>query len=233
MGTNMKVERFSTYTSPYFETKHFVDDDFIATYGAFDPVIPTGKSYHIGADQESLHVFLNGQRIFRGHGYEEVDDLHIKLHTGGMELLPEQDYIYIEVHENYYCSSGSSIVSGNRFLKLEQEIAGARGKYPSIDIRINEIQKQLVMALTGQATVKKEYIYNSKNQVTNEIISGDVELMRVFSYYTTEEDGRLEGEIYTETVSEKLGSVYRPIYRVTRYYDPMTRRLLREEVMPL
>lgn len=233
MGTIMRLERFDVFTAPYYETKYDIDQAFLDLYGAVDPVIPTGKDYYIGADQESLHVFLNGQRLFRDVGYEEIDERHIKLHTHGMELLPGEDYIYIEVHENYYCSSGSSVISGERFQRLESEISGARGGFNSLDDRVRSVQQQLVMALTGQTVVKKEYIYNSTGQVSNEVITGDVNIRRTFTYYNMEEDGRLKGEIFTETVAELHNNLYVNIYRVTRYYDPITRRLLREEVTPL
>lgn len=228
----MKLERFSIYTSPYFETKYDIDQSFIDLYGAFDPVIPTGREYYIGAEQESLHVYLNGQRIFRNVGYEEVDENHIRLITHDMELLPGEDFIYIEVHENYYCSNGSSVISGERFNRLEKEIIDARGGYSSLDERIREIQKQLMMALTGLAVVSKEYEYNESDQVAKEVITGDVNLRRLFEYYTDEEEPLLNGEIKVEKVQEFRSGFYRDVYEVHRFYDPITRRLLREEVIP-
>lgn len=232
MGTTMRLERFDAYTSPYFETKYDIDQEFIDAYGAVDPTIPVGREYYIGADQESLHVYVNGQRIFRDVGYEEVDELHIKLNLYGMELIPGEDFIYIEVHENYYCSSGPSVISGERFQRLEKEIIDARGSFGSLNERIKDIQKQLTMALTGLAVVAKEYTYNELGQVVNELITGDVNLKRIFTYYTDEEDGRLTGEIKVEKVQEFRNNFYRDVYEVHRFYDPITRRLLREEVIP-
>lgn len=233
MGTTMRVERFGIYTAPYTVKRYDVDADFLAKYGALDPILPTGKEYLPGNDDETIHVYLNGQRVHRGAGYKEVDDKSIQLQLDGMELT-EGDVVYMETHENYYCSHGSAIVSGDRFLRLEKEIHDARGTFETLDKRIEFIQRQLVLALTGGINVEKIYDANPDGFVTVETITGDVELRRLFTYYGDEESGRLRGELFTETVQEKVREgVYRSVYVVTRYYDPITRRQIREKVTVL
>lgn len=233
MGTIMRLERFGVYTAPFTVARYDVDDNFITEYGAKDPILPTGKSYMPGNKDESVHVYLNGQRVHRWSGYREYDDSHIQLDLGDMELTPG-DVIYLETHENYYCSTGSAIVSGDRFLLLEKEVHDARGDFNSLGERVEFIQRQLVLALTGGVNVEKIYESNDLDQIVKETITGDVELRRLFTYYTDEESGRLRGELFVETVQEKVGNnVYRSVYEVTRYYDPISRRPIREKVTVL
>lgn len=235
MGTKMQLHRYSTYTSNLHPVKYEVDDNFEERYGLIDPVIPTGTTYTVGNTDEVLAVYLNGQRLFRGAGYTETDTEHIQLNLG-YELDKANDIIYIEVYDNLYCSHGQSVVSGYRFGKLEKEVRDARTHlegdkpYTTLDERLDDIQNQLIMALQGGTGSTIDYVYDDDGRIITENITGNVNLRRLFTYYTTENGGLLNGELKEEQVQTlDENDEFVTQFTVVRTYDPVTRRLIQEK----
>lgn len=232
------LHRYSPVTKDWDETEYVVDLAFLAANGEVDPTVPVGYVYE--PNKGLLDVYLNGQRLSSGGSYLEVDDKSIQLQlginsdTGEPYKLEVGDELFIKIWKNQYCSRGQATISGTDFHALRQEVYDARtfregeDSYPTLDSRLDEIQRQLEVIHGGNANVSIEYRYNNRGQIIREIVTGDYKMVREFTYY---EDGALSGEMQVETIyySDGTGGFGNQVTR-TYQYDPATRRLLRTTV---
>lgn len=203
MGTKMVLHRYSPVTTDWDETLHIVDQEFLDTYGAIDPIVPTGYVYD--PDRSLLKVYLNGQRLTSGGAYLEVDDYHIQLKLGTDEqgnpyTISLRDEIYIEIYKNQYCSRGQATISGTQFYEMQKEIYDARRfkdtdePFPSVDARLDYIQRSIGLIENGMANVEIEYETNAKGQITKQTITGEYNLIRDFTFNEIDE---IETEVIT------------------------------------
>lgn len=239
MGTKMMLHRYSPVTKDWDTTEYVVDQVFLDTYGSLDPTIPTGYLYEPGKDL--LKVYLNGQRLSSGGAYLETSDREIQLSLGTDEdgnpyLLQLKDELMIEIYKNRYESRGQETISGTDFYHLKKEIIDARKNLPtdtpylSLDDRLDYLQKQIEAIHGGNADVDIDYEYNTRNQITREIITGEYQVVREFTYYE-DDSPNLIGEMKTETIysTDEAGGLTDQVTK-SFMYDPATRRLLRTTV---
>ncbi|GAA0376641.1 hypothetical protein [Bacillus horti] len=188
-GTKMTLLRYSPVTLDWNIIELIVDQDFIDQNGL---VIPIEHPYGLGLGL--LEVYYNGQLLHPGGGYSEIDQA-IQLHLGidSDSGIPNQlevgDEIYIKVYRNQYCSrGGGSFATFSEFNDLRNEVLEARRyrssdqAFPSLDSRLDFIQRSIELIENGMANVDIEYEHNENGQITRQIITGEYNLQREFEF---------------------------------------------------
>lgn len=188
-GTKMTLRRYGAVTLDWDVQEIVVDQEFIDKNGLIIPI-----EYPFEPNLGLLEVYLNGQLLHSGGAYEELHDsirldLGVDEETGEPYQLEVGDEIYIKIYKNQYCSRGSgSFVSAREFNDLRQEIYDARrfrqvnDAFPSLDRRLDYIQRSIEIIESGMANVDIEYEHNEKDQITKQIITGEYNLVREFEF---------------------------------------------------
>lgn len=151
-GTKMTLRRYGNESLYWEEQEIIVDQNYIDTNGLF-----VRLAYPYTMNSKMLEVYLNGQRLSDGGGFEEVSDTLIRLDLGtypqghpqaGQTVkLAVGDEIFIKVWKAEYAQTGGSIDAA-RFARLEEEVVNARKfgdddqAYTSLDDRLDAIQAQ-------------------------------------------------------------------------------------------
>ena len=223
-GTTMTLHRYGIVNIDWNVQEIVVDQEFIDKHGLVIPI-----EYPFEPNKGLIEVYFNGQFLHSGGGYEELEDA-IKLNLGvdeegnPIQLIPG-DEIFIKVYKNQYCSRGGATVSGTEFYFLRKEIQEARSYrdgtagYPTLKDRLDEIQDIVELIYSGHSNVQITYEYNQHNQIVKEIVTGDLNLVREFTYTDFH-------EVETEKIIYEDGRVTVRTY----HYDPVTKRLLRTSV---
>ncbi|WP_151734144.1 hypothetical protein [Paenibacillus tengchongensis] len=153
-GTKMKLRRYGNELTYWVEQEIIIDKDgHPSVQGLFvrlaHPYVPGTKM---------LDVFLNGQHLLEGGGYEEVDETAIRLDLGvypdghplGGQIVPLSpgDEIYIRTWKTEYRQGGGSGIDDLRFKRLEEEVISARTygeseiPFQHLDDRLDYIQQK-------------------------------------------------------------------------------------------
>lgn len=188
-GTKMTLYRYGAVNLDWNAIEIIVDQTFIDRHGLLIPI-----EYSYGVGLSLLEVYYNGQFLHAGGGYTELDqairlDLGMNADTGLANQLEIGDEIYIKVYKNQYCSrGGGSFVSAREFNDLKREIYDARQyraadqAFPTLDSRLDFIQRSVELIENGLANVDIEYEHNDRDQITKQIITGEYNLIREFEY---------------------------------------------------
>lgn len=163
-GTKMTLRRQGNELIYWHEQETVVDEHFLASNNGL--FIALQHKYVMG--KRLLDVYLNGQLLAEGGGYEEINEETIKLDLGlyppghamaGQAIpLALGDEIYIRIWKSEYSEYGGYIDSF-RFQALEQEIIQSRKdkntqvSHSTLNERLNQIQelaecKTIVMVLS-------------------------------------------------------------------------------------
>lgn len=155
-GTKMRLQRYGNEVSYRYEQEIVVDQNFLNTNNGL--YITLTHPYILGSGM--LDVYLNGQRLSEGGGYEEIDPNTILLDLG--VYPPEHpmagqavplfvgDELFITTWKAEYLQTGGNIDT-LRFLSLEDEIIQARKykpsdvPFPKLDDRLDYIQDRATM----------------------------------------------------------------------------------------
>lgn len=184
-GTKMTLRRYGNEFTYWYEQEIIVDQNFLDTNNGL--FITLTHPYVMGT--KMLDVYLNGQLLSEGGGYEEIDETLIRLDLGIYEgdhrlagkSVPLQvgDEIYIRTWKAEYRNNTSGGIDDLRFKMLEEEVIAARKyrdldtPYPKLDDRLDDIQEKaetriIVLVLTGvvQGASKYEIRFPLDGQVT-------------------------------------------------------------------
>jgi hypothetical protein len=155
-------------------------------------IVTLDSPYEMGI--KALDVYYNGQRLSDGGGFEEIDQLHIKLdiysvdQETGTNAPLTQLYIGDEIIIKEWFNS-SSILYGeqgfnNRLTALEQEIAVARGGFPLLGGRLDSMDAELANLL-GEGNYTIQYTYDTNGlDIIKEEVAGDFNVTREHTYNT-------------------------------------------------
>jgi hypothetical protein len=199
-----------------------VTQDYLDNHAADPNLIELDYAYVMG--KKVLDVYLNGQRLTEGGGYEEVDPLHIRLDIREYDdqgnLVPSTlkvgDEIVIKEWFNADSVLYGSTGINTRLTNLEIEVHEARLGFPKLKDKILDMDRELANLL-GEGNYEIDYQYDPTNNedVVKEIVTGDYELTREFVY---NQFGKPVQEIILHG-NKKTTRIYT--------YDPITGRILK------
>lgn len=202
MGTKMTLRRFAPATLDWESQEIVVDQDFINKHGL---IIPIEHTFQPGLGL--LEVYLSGQLLLSGGGYEELPDNTIRLDLGlndegtAARQLDVGDELYIKVYHNQYCSRGGANVSGSEIYDIKKELHEVR-TYLEIDSmtditttinqRFESLRKEFEFEEFGDYDIS--YTYNDIGKIETETVDKGNGTIRTFTYNTT--TGKIESERY-------------------------------------
>lgn len=199
-GTKMTLHRYGGRKMEFDDQLIVIDQNWLDTHEGY--YISLIKPYEVGS--QTVDVYLNGQLLSLGGGYEEVDNQTIRIDLGsdleGNTIkLTVTDEIYIRVWKNHYHNTGLSPISNTSFMDLQSEVKG-------------------ILNYSMGGNINLEYEYDDKERIIKETVTGDYDLTRHVAYNeiseVSEEKVYYKGKIITRSYS----------------YDYSTRKLLSASV---
>lgn len=202
MGTTMSLRRYAPAVVDWKSQEIVVDKEFIAKHGL---TIPVEHTFEPGLGL--IEVYLQGQLLLSGGGYEELDDNSIRLDLGlndegtGKQQLNEGDEVYIKVYHNQYNSRGGIIASGSELYDLKKgihdvktylEIEHLSTVTTTIEQRFNKLRDEFEFEEFGDYEV--DYTYNSIGKIQTETYTKGNGNIRTFTYSDT--SGKIVSERY-------------------------------------
>lgn len=197
-----------------------VTEEYLAEHADDPNLITLDFEYDTGLDV--LDVYFNGSRLTEGGGYEEVDNLHLRLdlrtydNEGNMIPTTLQPGDEIVIKEWFNTDSVLHGISGltSRLTNIEVEVKDARKGFPKLVDKITDIDREL-SNLLGEGNYQIEYVYDPSDDedVVREVVSGDYVLTREFTYSP-------EGKPLTERITHGNKVTTR-----SYIYDPTTGRI--------
>ncbi|MGG1263860.1 hypothetical protein [Brevibacillus laterosporus] len=151
-------------------------------------LIELDYEYEMG--KKVLDIYLNGQRLTEGGGYEEIDSLHVKLdiRTVGIngEMVPSilQHGDEIVIKEWFNSDSVLYGIRGlvTRISSLEVEMSEARLGFPKLKDKIMDMDRELANLL-GEGDYQIDYEYkNNSHDIVKETVVGDYKIIKEYEY---------------------------------------------------
>ncbi|MFF2017218.1 hypothetical protein [Paenibacillus sp. NPDC058177] len=154
-GTKMNLRRYGGGITQNWDEQEIIVDQVY---------IDSGRGLYIALDYEyamgtsQLDVYVNGQHLLEGGGYEEVNNTTIRLDLGVYEGdtplagQPVQLHVGDEIYIRNWKQSvreGTGSIDELRFKQLEDEVRAARKykdgeqPYPNLDTRLDSIERRM------------------------------------------------------------------------------------------
>lgn len=202
-GTKMTLHRYGGSLQDWKEQLIIVDDAYLSSSDGLNVTLK--YPYEMGVKgQDVIEVFFNGQRLSRGGGYLEIDDITIQLNLGIDEegnpiLLEPEDEIFIRFYENHYYNHGGNLPSATDITNILKTV-------------------EEIINYGGASNLDMTYEYNNEGQIIREVSAGDYDIVREFTWNSIK-------ELETETIYFQ-----ERIIQKTYTYDLSNARLTRTSV---